>query len=167
MTDVYVYYFVRRRGPVDDESVSKRRATLEAIKSIGKPIMESQIVVDHTEVDGNGFQIGGVDHESHPMDDRWPQIRSLERRAAARDCEALQLNEMTDGSRKYLLGLESRELRRQAQVLRKQRTDAMAGELGVKVEADVLVTTDGLNYWMDAIVDVDRASAMDSAPTPA
>jgi hypothetical protein len=92
--------------------------------------MESQIVVDHTEVDDNGFLIGGVGNESHPMDQLWAEIRSLERRANSRDSEALTLNERGQGQRIYSLHLESRELRNQAQRLKKQCADSMAVELG-------------------------------------
>ncbi len=64
MTDVYVYHFMRSHGPAGEKSLSKRRATLATIEPMGgEPVMESQIVVDHTEVDGNGFLIGGVDYE--------------------------------------------------------------------------------------------------------
>jgi|HubBroStandDraft_3_1064219.scaffolds.fasta_scaffold603740_2 hypothetical protein len=136
MTDVYVYYFMRC-GPHGENVLSKRRATLQTITGRGEAVMESQIVVDHTEVDGNGFLIGGVGNESHPMDELWAQIRSLERRANSRDSEALKLDEITERDHKYVLRLESRELRREAQRLRKQRTDAMAGELGNQIDAQV------------------------------
>jgi hypothetical protein len=129
MTDMYVYYFMRR-GPAGENTLSKRRATLQAINGKGEAVMESRIVVDHTEVDGNGFLIGGVDNKSHPMDELWAQIRSLERRANSRDREALTLNESDEGARIYLLRLEGRELRNQAQRFKKQRADSMAGELG-------------------------------------
>ena len=105
--------------------------------------MESQIVVDHTEVDGNGFLIDGIDNESHPMDELWAEIRSLERRANSRDSEALTLNESSEGARIYLLRVESRELRNQAQRLRKQRADSMAGELGNWIDSQVLVQFGG------------------------
>jgi hypothetical protein len=137
MTDVYVYYFLRSHGPAGEKSLSKRRATLATIKDMGEPVMESQIVVDHTEVDGNGFLIGGVDNESHPADESWAQIRSLERRAHSRDCEALLLTEGTDGARKYMLSLESRELRSQARKLRNHRAAVLAGELGGRIDAQV------------------------------
>src|SRR6202043_461199 len=131
VTDVYVYYFVRSRGSVGEKLHSQRRAALERINATGgEAVMESQIVVDHTEVDGNGFLIGGAGNESHPMDELWAQIRSLERRANSRDSEALTLNESDEGRRIYLLRLESRELRNQAQRLKKQRADSLAGELG-------------------------------------
>ena len=142
MSDVYVYHFMRR-GPASENILSKRRATLGAIKGKGEAVMESQIVVDHTEVDGNGFLIGGIGNESHPMDELWAQIRSLERRANSRDSEALTLNESHEGARIYLLGLESRELRNQAQSLRKQRADSMAGELGNRFDSQVFVQFGG------------------------
>jgi hypothetical protein len=135
MTGVYVYYFMRCSGQTDDNVLSNRRATLEAIKGKGEAVMESQIVVDHTEVDGNGFLIGGAGNESPPMDELWPQIRSLERRANSRDSEALTLNESGEGQRIYSLRLESRELRNQAQRLKKQRADSMAGELDNRNDA--------------------------------
>jgi hypothetical protein len=135
MTDVYVYYFMRCGGQTDDNVLSNRRATLEAIKGKGEAVMESQIVVDHTEVDGNGFLIGVAGNESHPMDELWAQIRSLERRASSRDSEALTLSANDEGARIYSLRLESRELRNQAQRLKKQRADPMAGELGNRNDA--------------------------------
>jgi len=125
MTDVYVYYFMRL-GPAGEKILSKRRAMLETIQGKGEAVMESQIVVDHTEVDGNGFVMGGVDSESSPLDELWAQIRSLERRAHSRDSEALKLSESAQGSDKYMLSLESRELRKQAQRLKKRRADLLA-----------------------------------------
>jgi hypothetical protein len=135
VTDVYVYYFMRCREPAGENILSKRRATLETIKGKGEAVMESQVVVDHTEVDDNGFLIGGIGNESHPMDELWAQIRSLERRAKSRDSEALTLNESGEGQHIHLLHLESRELRNQAQMLKKQRADSMAGELGNRRDA--------------------------------
>lgn len=131
MTDVYVYYFMRSRGSAGDGRLSERRATLEAINAVGgEAVMESQIVVDHTEVDGDCFLIGGIGYESHPMDELSAQIRSLERRANSRDSEALTLVESTEGQHIYMLRLESRELRNLAQRLKKQRADSVAGEFG-------------------------------------
>ena len=123
MADKYVYYFIRRE--TSGKSVrSKRRATLDAIDGKGEAVMESQIVVDHTEVDDNGFLIGGASDDAHPMDELWAQIRSLERRATSRDREALNMGN-AEGGLKYMLSLESRELRAQALKLKKQRTDLM------------------------------------------
>ena len=123
MADKYVYYFIRR-GASGKRVLSKRRATLEAIDGKGTAVMESQIVVDHTEVDDNGFLIGGASDDAHPMDELWAQIRSLERRATSRDREALTMGN-AEGGLKYMLSLESRELRAQALKLKKQRTDLM------------------------------------------
>jgi hypothetical protein len=134
MTDVYVYYFMRR-GSAGEKLLSMRRATLETIKGQGEAVMESQIVVDHTEVDDNGFLIGGVGNDSHPMDEVWAQIRSLERRANSRDSEALTLSESIEGQRIYMLRLESRELRNQAQRLRKLRADSMVDAIGNRSDA--------------------------------
>jgi hypothetical protein len=142
MSDVYVYHFMRR-GLAGENILSRRWATLETINGKGEAVMESQIVVDHTEVDGNGYLIGRSGNESHPMDELWAQIRSLERRANSRDSEALTLNESGDGARIYLLRLESRELRKQAQTLRKQRVDSMAGEFGNRIDSQVFVPVRG------------------------
>jgi hypothetical protein len=142
MSDVYVYYFMRC-GPHGENILSKRRATLDTINGRGEAVMDSQIVVDHTEVDRNGFLIGSVGNESHPMDELWAQIRSLERRANSRDSEALKIDESTEGDHKNMLSLESRELRKQAQRLRKQRTDTMAGELGNQIGVQVFVQFGG------------------------
>ena len=129
MCDVYVYYFLRR-GPVGERLLSKRRATLERIAVEGEPVMASQFVVDHSEVDENGFVIGHATTDSHPMDELWSQIRSLDRRAQSRDNDALLLDERSEAASRYMLSLESRELRKQAQALRTQRVDQLANELG-------------------------------------
>jgi hypothetical protein len=142
MADVYVYYFMRC-GPHGENVLSKRRATLQTIAGRGEAVMESQIVVDHTEVDGDGFLIGGIGNESHPMDELWAQIRSLERRADSRDSEALKLDESLEGDHKYMLRLESRELRRESQRLRKQRADATAGELGNQIDTQAFAQFGG------------------------
>jgi hypothetical protein len=128
MTDRYVYFFMRCPGPAGQSILSKRRATLEAIKGRGEAVMASQIVVDHTEVNESGFLVDGVDNESGPVDEIWAEVRSFERRATSRDSEALGLDESAERDRIYSLRLESRELRSQAKQLRKQRADWMAGE---------------------------------------
>jgi hypothetical protein len=138
MSDVYVYHFMRR-GRAGENILSRRWATLETINGKGEAVMESQIVVDHTEVDGNGYLVGRNGNESHLTDERWAQIRSLERRANSRDSEALTLNESGEGARSYLLRMESRELRKEAQRLRKQRADSMVGELGNRIDSQVFV----------------------------
>jgi hypothetical protein len=133
--DVYVYNFMRI-GPTGGKILSKRRAALETINGIGEAVMETQIVVDHTEVDTNGFVIDDGDNGCHPMDGLWSQIRSLERRAHSRDDEALQSNGVS-AAEKYMLTLESRELRKQAQALRRQRIDSMVGALGNQIDSRV------------------------------
>ena len=138
MTDVYVYNFMCR-GPAGRNVLSRRRATLEAINGKGEAVMESQIVVDHTEVDHEGFLIGGVGNESHPIDELWAQIRSLERRANSRDVEALKLSDSTEANCRYMLSVESRELRKQAQRLRQQRADSAAGELDDRIDSQIFV----------------------------
>jgi hypothetical protein len=120
MADVYVYRFKGWDGPTESD-VRSRRATLETIKEIGDPIMESQIVVDEGELDAHGFFCGSVANDSNPEEDLTDEITSLYLRAAARDSEALNLDEATSGAQKYMLQLESRELRKQAQVLQRQQ----------------------------------------------
>jgi hypothetical protein len=102
--------------------------------------MESQIVVDHTEVDDNGYVRGHEVDESHPAELLWSQITSLERRAKSRDDEAILLNDASDAKGKYLLALESRELRKQATRLRAQRLDSLTG--GVTGRSDSCIFSD-------------------------
>jgi hypothetical protein len=115
MTDVSVYYFMRQGGSGAEERVSQRRATLETIKYRGEAVLQSRRVVDHTEVDGNGFLIGGASDKSHP--ELWPQIRSLELRAKSRDDEALKIPGGAATERKQMLHRESLELRSEARIL--------------------------------------------------
>ncbi|MGO9933767.1 MAG: hypothetical protein ACLPV8_18410 [Steroidobacteraceae bacterium] len=129
MADVYVYRFTQRDSEAGITTVSARWATLETIRGNGEPITESQIVVHHTELDANGFLVRFGD-ASHEIDNLWAQIRSLKLRAASRDAEALQLNESTEAERKYVLGVESRELRDRAQTLTGHRTKLISDEFG-------------------------------------
>jgi hypothetical protein len=125
MSDVYVYYFT---GSETDYKLSSRPATLEAIKGRGEPIMESQIVVDHTEVDGNGFLVSTVGKDSYAVNELSAQIKSLELRATSRDTkldESLGAPETKDS---YMLHMESRELRSQARQLKTDRIRLMADE---------------------------------------
>jgi hypothetical protein len=127
MTDVYVYCFIERDGPAETNGHARPRATLETIKAIGDPIMESQIVVDDAELDSRGFFLGSVANDSRPSEDVRNEIRSLNLRAAARDREALTVADDAAGSaRKYMLQLESRELRKQAKKLQRQCDEAAA-----------------------------------------
>lgn len=127
MTDVFVYYFMRPGVAGGEESLSNRRATLETIRGRGDAVMQSQQIVDHTELDANGFVIGSPSNESHSVDELWPQIRSLELRAKSRDAEALKIPEGGDGARRQELQVESVELRDQARIL-KTRIDGMKSQ---------------------------------------
>jgi hypothetical protein len=130
MSDTYVYYFIGSEDTVGENTLSKWPATLDAIKGKGKAIMESQIVVDDTELDGSGNFIARVGYDSYAVNDLSAQIWSLEVRAASRDIEALKLNDSTEGKDKYMLSLESRELRSQARRLKCRRIELLAYERG-------------------------------------
>jgi hypothetical protein len=121
LTDVYVYLFRRARKDPGEESDPPLRATLAAIKQIGEPVMESQIVADHTELDHAGFLSANNSGDAHSSSETTIEIRSLRLRADSRDTAALSLNETTQGLDKYLLQLESRELRSQARKLQDRR----------------------------------------------
>jgi hypothetical protein len=123
MADVYVYRFVGWDGRNEATGWARQRATLETIRAIGDPIMESQIVVDEAELDSSGFFWGSVAGDSHSTEDVRNEIKSLNLRAAARDSEALTLadDDAAGAARKYMLQLESRELLKQAKKLQRQR----------------------------------------------
>jgi hypothetical protein len=104
----------------------KLRATLAAIKHIGQPVMESQIVADHTEVDHDGFLSSHHTVDSRSSSEITLEIRSLRLRADSRDSAALAMNETTEGQDKYMLQLESRELRNQARKLQEEHQAAHA-----------------------------------------
>jgi hypothetical protein len=113
MPDAFVYYFLIRDRSTGRLVSSKRRATLEAIKSNGEPLLESKMAVDDSEVDALGFlvrSVGGND----PADELWGEIRSLRLRADAREREATPLNDDSDRERKLILCAESLELRSRA-----------------------------------------------------
>jgi hypothetical protein len=129
MADAYVYYFTNLDISTGKTVLSKRLATLEAIKGRGEPVMETQTTVDQTELDSDGFLVGRSVGGSDPGDELWGEIRSLILRATSRDREALELDESTEGRLKYLLSVESRELRNQARQLQKERGDLLAAEL--------------------------------------
>jgi hypothetical protein len=135
MADVYVYRFIGWDAPTEPD-VRRRRATLETIKEIGDPIMESQIVVDDGELDANGFFCGSVANDSDPTEDLTDEINSLNLRAAARDGEALNLDEAAGGAQKYMLQLESRELRKQAQKLQRQQKQQRQSEFATAESGD-------------------------------
>ncbi len=122
MTDMYVYYFKGLPGSTTESTVSRRPATLDSIRGLGDPIMESQLVVDHTELDDDGFLRAHAGMDSRAANDSTAQIASLELRARSRDREASQLNDGENGKDIYMLSLESRELRKQARSLSTQAT---------------------------------------------
>lgn len=134
MADVYVYRFTGWEGLTPD--AKKRRATLETIREIGDPIMESQIVVDEAELDSHGFFCGSVANDPDPTEDLANEISSLNLRADARDCEALKLDEASGGAQKYMLQLESRELRKQAHKLQRQQNQQRQSELAAAESGD-------------------------------
>jgi hypothetical protein len=83
MCDAYVYYFVTSNSQDGDNMLSTRPATLETIKDRGgDPVMESQMVVDHTQLDVEGFLVAAVSCDSHEINDLAAQIWYLEVRAA-------------------------------------------------------------------------------------
>jgi hypothetical protein len=88
--------------------------------------MESQMVVDASELDAEGFLTAAVGDGSNVLNDITARIWSLEVRAAARDKAA---SGTEDGIANYMLGLESRELRRQVENLKRRRAEIMAGGL--------------------------------------
>jgi len=57
------------------------------------------------------------------------EIRSTELRAASRDTEALRMNDGAEGKDKYMLSLESRELRKEVRKLNDRRTELTRAEL--------------------------------------
>jgi hypothetical protein len=140
MTDVSVYYFVRHGGPGGKELLSERRATLATITGRGKAVLQSQRVVDHTEVDGNGFLIGGAGDESHP--ELWSRIRSLEARAKSRDREALKIVAGVASDRRQMLHRESLELRNQARILKTR-----VGRINPDKPRNQICAEDYVGYW--------------------
>jgi hypothetical protein len=125
MTDVYVYRFIGRDGTTKPEPNPRRRATLDTIKAYGDPLMDSQIVVDDGELDSEGFFYESVANDPNSEAFATNEIKSLNLRAASRDAEALDLDGEA-AAQKYMLRLESRELRKQAQMLQKQYEFAAA-----------------------------------------
>ena len=76
MSDAYVYYFMGWEDATGENTPSKRPATLDAIKGKGEPIMESQIVVDDSELDGSGYFNARVGRDSYAVNDLSAQIWS-------------------------------------------------------------------------------------------
>lgn len=121
MADAYVYLFMRTHSS-GANILSTRRATLEAIKSRGEAVMETQVVVDFTEIDASGFFRGNARQDANADDLLCEQVRSLICRADSRVLEAKGMDEHQSAER-YMMGLESRELRKQAITLQALRAD--------------------------------------------
>ncbi len=130
MADVYVYHFVPFRVAGLTNAPSIRPATLSVIKGIGDPIMESQIVVDSSELDAEGFLSSVVGFCSSEITALTAKIRSLELRAASRDRLAQSTRPDLNDKDVYMLRLESRHLRAEARKLSINRANLLAEEAG-------------------------------------
>jgi hypothetical protein len=130
MSDVYVYHFYPFIVGGERGSRSVLSATLTTIESIGAPIMESQMVVDASQLTPEGYLVPTVGFGSPDITQVSAEIKSLEIRAAARDQLALSMSAKADEAAIYMLSLESRHLRRQAQKLISQRSEILAAESG-------------------------------------
>lgn len=131
MPDAFVYYFLIRDRSTGKLVSSKRRATLEAIKGLGEPLLESQMAVDDSEVDAMGFLATRSVDGSDPTGELWGEIRSLKLRAESREREAEQLIDGVQRERILILCAESRELRNRAnrlQDLIQRQGDRSPGE---------------------------------------
>lgn len=130
MPDAFVYYFLIRDRSSGKLVSSKRRATLDAIKSLGEPLLESQMAVDGSEVDAMGFLLARSVDGSDPTAEVWGEIRSLKLRADSREREAAQLSDGAQRERRLILCAESRELRNRANrlqdLLQRQRSSGEA-----------------------------------------
>jgi hypothetical protein len=75
VSDVHIYYFMVWDPAAGGNMLFARPATLEAIAGRGVPVLESQIVVDHTDLDINGFLIIDGADDSHAINDQVGQTR--------------------------------------------------------------------------------------------
>jgi hypothetical protein len=130
MADTYVYHFVPFPQAGFAATPSTRPATLSAIKGIGEPIMESQLVVDSSELDAEGFLTAAVGFCSSQITALTARIRSLELRAASRDDHARSTRAVLNDKDVYMLSLESRHLRAEARLLTISRANLLAEEAG-------------------------------------
>ena len=139
MCDTYIYHFVTSSSRTGDNMRSAHPATLEVIERMGgEPLMNTQLVVDHTQLDADGFLVVAAGDINAVA----VQIWSLETRAASRDERA---EAVTDEKDKYMLSLESRELRKQARVLRTRHPETIPSDLGFETDArDFLHVGSGL-----------------------
>jgi hypothetical protein len=128
MGDIYVYHF----HPFIDGRLGARSifaATLATIEKLGKPIMASQIVVDQSEVDGEGILIPAIGFGSPEITKLSAKIKTLELRAASRDLRAQSMSS-DEGAAIYMLSLESRHLRQKADRFISERARLLASESG-------------------------------------
>jgi hypothetical protein len=130
MSDVYVYNFYPFVVGGERQSRSLCSATLTTIEAIGTPIMESQGVVDASQLTTEGYLVPPAGFGPHEITQLNAEIKSLEIRAEARDLLAHSLDAGADEATIYMLSLESRHLRRQAQKLTIQRSEKLAAESG-------------------------------------
>jgi len=70
VSDVHIYYFMVWDRVTGGNMLFARPATLEAIMGRGEPVLESQIVVDHTDLDVDGFLIIDGGDDSHAFSDQ-------------------------------------------------------------------------------------------------
>jgi hypothetical protein len=130
MPDAFVYQFLISDRSTGRLVSSKRRATLEAIKGKGEPILESEMAVDDSEVDAMGFLVRSVG-DGDPTDELWGEIRSLRLRADSREREAKRLADGSANERKLILCAEIQELRDRAdrlQQLVQKRIERASGQ---------------------------------------
>jgi hypothetical protein len=130
MPDAFVYQFLIPDRSTGRLVSSKRRATLEAIKGKGEPILESEMAVDDSEVDAMGFLVRSVG-DGDPTDELWGEIRSLRLRADSREREAKRLADGSAKERKLILCAEIQELRDRAdrlQQLVQKRIERASGQ---------------------------------------
>jgi hypothetical protein len=87
VSDVHVYYFLVWDRMAGEYMLFARPATLEAIAGKGEPVLESKVVVDHTELDAEGFLSANVGDDSYsfgiPSRDRFIDL------APSRDSDQL------------------------------------------------------------------------------
>jgi hypothetical protein len=101
---------------------------LAAIEKMGRPIMESQIVVDASEVSAEGLLGAAIACGSSKITRLSASIKSLELRAEARNLQAISMNANSDGAAIYIMSLEISHLRQEAKKLAIQLAEALEEE---------------------------------------
>lgn len=138
MSDVYVYHFYPFGVGGEGRSRSLFAATLTAIHQVGTPIMDSQVVVDASQLTAEGYLLPSIGFGSPALTQLSAEIKSLEMRVAARDLLAHSMDSKTDEAAIYMLRLESRHLRREAQSLAIEHSEKLAADSGHISEAVAL-----------------------------